>query len=144
MRSPRGFTLVEALVTLAVLAILLGVFFVNLRPLYNPLEDAANRLEGFLKQTRAKAMATTSAYQVKIAGNRLVAKRAKRCSDTIWNPDPRLTLELPHGIAIRSNPDQPLCFTSRGHAVTPLTYVLTDGKGDSRTLQVYLGGAVRR
>ena len=38
MRSPRGFTLVEALVTLAVLAILLGVFFVNLRPLYNPLE----------------------------------------------------------------------------------------------------------
>ena len=130
--------------TLAVLAILFGAFFVNLRPLYNPLEDAANRLEGFLKQTRAKAMATTSAYQVKIDGNRLVAKRAKRCSDTTWKPDPRLTLELPHGIEISSNPKDPLCFTSRGYAVTPLTYVLTDGRGDSRTLQVYLGGAVRR
>ncbi len=126
------------------MAILLAVMALNLRPLYDPLADATNRVEGFIKQTRAKAMATTSAYRIRISGNQLVGERAKRCSDTSWTPDSRLVLELPRGVTITSNPSVPLCFSSRGYATTPMTYTLSDAKGRTRQLQVFIGGAVRR
>jgi len=116
----------------------------NLRPLYVSVNDAATRVEGFVKQTRAKAMATTSAYRIKIQANKLVTERAVRCTSASWTADPKLKLALPEGITLQSTPNNPLCFDSRGYAQTPLRYTLTDQKGHTRELEVLLGGAVRR
>jgi len=140
----RGFTLIEMLVVLVVLGILLAILGLNLRPLYRPLNDATNRIEGFLKQARAKAMANTSAYRVRYQSgqHRLVAERAKHCGDTAWTVDPQLALDLPPSVGLHLS--DILCFTSRGYATRPVTLTLTGEHGETRTLAVLLGGAVRR
>ena len=145
MRDTCGFSLFEVLITLSIFAILLGIGFLNFRPLYSPIDDATNRLESFLKLARAKAMATTSAYRIKIEDNQVSAKRAKHCGDpdNAWAKDSKLTLALPDNVTVTTPSNKVLCFTSRGYAQTSVTYTIKDNKGKTRNLQVLIGGAVR-
>lgn len=143
----RAFTLTEALVVLGITGIILTVGAINLRGLNNPLQDGASQLEGFFKQTRSKAMATTSAYQVRTeSAGRLVAEYAANCNAATWTADPRLTLELPAGVKVsgtNSPVTWPVCFTSRGLANKNLIVTLSDAKNRTRQLEVMLGGGVR-
>lgn len=152
-----GATLVELLVALAVLAIVLAVGVLNLRPLSDPLQDAVVQAEGYLKQVRAKAMATTSAYQVDLGPGRLSARYAPTCRSASFSEDAALRLDLPEGVHLEARwaqsgqdfaPSDWVCFTSRGlllgsQSEEPLLE-FRDGKGRVKTLRVMLGGGVVR
>jgi len=143
-RCPEaGFSLIEMLVVLAILGILLSIMGLNLRPFADPLQDSAARIEGFLKQTRAKAMATTSAYRIHYGSGFLYAERAHRCTDTQWTPDPKLRMQLPDRVSVNWGGSQPVCITSRGYATASRTVVLTDDRGRQKRVTLLIGGAVR-
>ncbi len=138
----QGFSLVELLVVLAILGVALGIGFLNLRPFYNPLEDAQTRLRGHLNLVRGKAMATTSAYRVRPQGDRvLVAEWARRCSDTTWTGDPSLRLELPQEVRFAQG-NWSLCFNSRGYADRNLVIRVEQPGRGFREVEVLLGGGV--
>lgn len=59
-----GITIIEVLVVVAVVGILAGIAALELRPLHNEAQAAANDFAGTVRQARARAMVTTSAYRV--------------------------------------------------------------------------------
>ena len=151
-RTPRrrtyGFTLVELLFVLAIFAIIVAIGALNLRGLQDPLHEAATNVAGLMKQSRAKAMATTSAYRVKVSTSNardLVTESAISCSDTSgWAADGALSTELPKGISMSvSQGSLPTCFDPRGLGSQDLILTFTDAKGRSMKVEVMLGGAVR-
>lgn len=152
MLRVKGLTLVEVLVTIAVLGIALSIAALNLRPFYDPLSDGLTRTEGLLKQVRAKAMATTSAYKLSLSGNEWTAARAGTCRSTSFSADPSLNLKLPEGVTASISPSgASLCFTSRGLLVIlggsgsgEPVITLRDNKGRTKSLKVLLGGGVLR
>lgn len=147
----------ELLVALAVLAIVLAVGVLNLRPLSDPLQDAVVQAEGYLKQVRAKAMATTSAYQVDLGPDRLSARYAPTCRSASFSEDAALRLDLPEGVRLEARwaqsgqaftPSDWICFTSRGlllgsRGEEPLLQ-FRDGRGRLKSLRLMLGGGVVR
>lgn len=143
----RAFTLVEALVVLGITGIVLAIGALNLRGLNNPLQNGAGQLEGFFKQARAKAMATTSAYRVRAdSSSRLVTEYARNCNSTTWTVDPKLVLELPTEVRVSATNTPttwPVCFTSRGLADKNLIVTLSNTKNQTRQVEVMLGGGVR-
>ncbi|WP_276954169.1 prepilin-type N-terminal cleavage/methylation domain-containing protein [Allomeiothermus silvanus] len=150
MHASRGLTLVELLVVLTILGIVSVIVALDLRPLYDPLQDALSRTEGFLKQVRIKAMATTSAYKVSLSGNRLEAAYANTCSSASFTTDRYLSLELPAEVSLSVSPSGTvLCFNSRGMLTLPSrsgepSLALRDKRGRTKALTVLLGGGVMR
>lgn len=141
----RAFTLIEALVVLGITGIILAIGAINLRELNNPLQNGASQLEGFFKQARSKAMATTSAYRIHAESpSRLVAEYAANCNAAAWTADPKLTLEFAEGVKVSgTNSPWPVCFTSRGLANKNLIVTLSDANNRTRQVEVMLGGGVR-
>jgi len=136
---------------LKALGILAGIAFINFRPLGNDLHNATTELAGYLRQVRARAMATTSAYRVVVVSNtELRAEHARACADTSWTHEPRLRLQLREGVTMSGIPavgERLVCFTSRG--ITGITQgsqnprvTLRDARGNTRQVEVYVGGAV--
>ncbi len=148
-RFSAGFTLLEMIVLLAILGIIAGIAFVNLRNLENPVQNGASQLSGILKQSRAKAMSTTSAYQVapESSGSRhLVARTAIRCSSPAadWALDPEITADIPTEVTLSvSGGTWPTCFDPRGFASANQQFTLSDAKGATLKVELLLGGAVR-
>jgi prepilin-type N-terminal cleavage/methylation domain-containing protein len=143
--NEKGFSILELLITLAIMGVVMSIAVLNLRPFSNPLEDAWVQTESFLKLVRAKAMATTSAYRIRQDGQRLVAEYAERCSAPSFTQDPSLVTELPAGVRLTTGSGNPLqfCFSSRGYANSN-TVLLLSKDGRERRLEILLGGGVRR
>ena len=154
-QSNGGFTLIELLITVSVLGIVLSVGALNLRPLNDDAQNAATQLGGLLKQTRAKAMATTSAYRIwsregSAPGRVLIyAQRANTCSapSNQWVTDSKLQTELPKGVTLNVAFDkwdwQIPCFDSRGRSKNYIKLKLKDDRERVREVELLLGGAVR-
>lgn len=148
MRQARGVTLLESLVVIAIIGILAGIAFINFRPLGNDLHNATTELAGYLRQVRARAMATTSAYRVVVVSNtELRVEHARACNDTTWLPEPRLSLQLREGVTMSGIPaagGQLVCFTSRGLTANNQNprITLRDRRANTRQVEVFVGGAV--
>ncbi len=148
MRTRAAFTLIELIVVLALVAITVGISALALRPFANELSGADQIVSGAFKQARAKAMATTSAFRfVFRSTTELEVESAVGCADVGgWTVAPGFEVELPAGTMITSPvvlPDTVLvCFNSRGFASQNLLLTIQDNDGRSRTIEVFLGGAV--
>lgn len=115
-RCSSGFSLVELLMVLSIMAIGLSIAALNLRPLGAPLKSAANGVAGTFRQARTKAMSTTSAYRITPSSNtRLIVETAKRCNSgaSDWVETPKYSFDLEENITLGET-DWQLCFTSRG------------------------------
>ncbi|WP_117238467.1 pilus assembly FimT family protein [Thermus sediminis] len=150
---PKGLTLIELVVVLAVLAIASSIMALNVRPFYNPVQDALSRTEGFVKQVRSKAMATTSAYRITLEGNRLKAAYAPTCRSASFTEDRSLQAEIPAEVIVTFTPQGGVpCFNSRGLLILQNAgnysgepyYRFTDPQGRQGTLRLFLGGGVVR
>lgn len=144
----RGFTTIELLIVLGVLAVLFGIAFNDLRPLNNPLQNGASQVSGFLKQMRVRAMATTSAYRIEPATSNpnkvLIVRYANTCTDAATGTvDDQFRLELPDGVQLTLPSGWNVCFNSRGFANAATTITLWKGTpSNNRQVQVLLGGAI--
>jgi len=143
MRTSSGSSLLELLAVLAIVGIALGAASLYLRPMEAPVQTAAVELEGFLRQARARALATTSACRVLPAGpSRLRTECADDCAATTWTVEPGGGLDLPRGVTM-TDTSWSSCFDSRGLAGANLRITLVHPEYHSRQVEVLLGGAAR-
>lgn len=141
----EGFTLLELLMVMLLTSILSYVGVYNLKEMASPIEDASTSTVSFLKIVRARALSTTSAYTVyPVSSTRLAARSSARCDDPIGETtiDPTLQLNFPAGAQLLETA-WTVCFTARGLAATDQTFQLRDIAGQTRTVEVLLGGSVR-
>jgi len=138
-----GFSMVEMLAVTGLIMLFIAVAISNLKELDNPLQNGAAQLAGFIKQVRAEAISSTSAYIISPAtATRLVTQRGTTCSDPNATPDPRVTLDLPNGAHLVQT-GWTLCFSSRGFPDANIEIDLEDIGRGQKTVEIMLGGAVR-
>lgn len=147
----HGFTLIEVIVTVAVMAILLAVGFVNLRPLSNDLLNDTTRVAGVFKQAKIRAISTTSGYRiVKQSGTTLVAQYSVDtvCANTVgstavtWTTDPKLSIVLDSDSRLQEQNGVIVCYDSRGLAKSSPTLTLKNSEGKTMKVEVFAGGSV--
>lgn len=137
----RGITLIEVLVVVAVLGIGVVSVALYLEPFEAPVESGANELAAFLRQSRARAMATTSSYRVYPQGKtRVLTSYAPTCGPGPRTVDPDLSLELPEDVELASS-SWFVCFNARGVSSQNLTITLDGHEYGSEQVEVLLGGA---
>lgn len=133
----------EMLVVLLTISLLATTAIPSLAALKNPLDDGTNITMSILKQARAKAIATTSAYKISpTSNNHIKAEYLKNCSSNSATQDSKLALDMPQGVLLGAT-NWSICFDSRGFAQEAKNISLYDGSGKTKTLEIYLGGAVR-
>ena len=128
---------------LTIAALLLSLSSLYLTPMEADLGAGIALTEGFLRQSRATAMATTSAYRIRPASNtRLVAETGSSCLTDTWVADADLSLELPGDVALVDT-TWSVCFGSRGLASGVATIGLSQPGAGSRNIAVLRGGTTR-
>ncbi|MFN8391685.1 MAG: type II secretion system protein [Bdellovibrionota bacterium] len=138
----RGTTLVEMLVVFAIVGILSSSAISNLAQIKNPLKDGISQALGFVKEVRAKALSTTSAYTVRPSTTgRLVTTTGKTCSDAA-PATAGLSLDLPSGAAL-TDITWSICFNSRGLTEGASSFSIQNADGETETIEIFLGGAAR-
>ena len=136
--------MIELLVSLFIFSLLASTFVSSVGRIRNPLQEATSSSLGFLKQARARALETTSAYQVyPVSTTQLGARYAAQCASEDWIVDPSLQLELSDTVSLAETGWE-VCFTSRGLASGANTFTLQNSEGDQEFIDIFLGGAVRQ
>jgi len=144
-RGERGFSLLEMLATLSLMGVLSAIAVSNIKELDDPLKNATAEAIGFMKQVRARAISTTSAYEIyPTSTTSIVTRYSNACSDAVGDKtaDPKVVLGLPDG-AFLSDTNWSICFSSRGFPDGNIQIVMEDNDGEDRTVEIYLGGAVK-
>lgn len=141
----NGFTVIEILAVTAIAAITTALTASYLRSLENPLESSTREMTGLFKLARARAVSSTSAYQIlPTSSNQIVAQYANTCDDTVWTNDVQLGLELDDPISVTTG--WSVCINSRGTVSTmPTSDIIINSSADSggsAELVVYIGGLV--
>jgi prepilin-type N-terminal cleavage/methylation domain-containing protein len=141
--NASGITLIEVLVVVTIIGLGVGAAAFYLAPLETPLHTGTVLLEGFFRQVRRQAMATTSAYRVVPVGSeRVIAQRASSCLATTWVEDPKVNLRLPDGVDM-SDSTWNVCFSSRGISTNNVTVTLTHADLGQKQVEVLIGGTTR-
>jgi prepilin-type N-terminal cleavage/methylation domain-containing protein len=145
----QGFTLIEMLVTMAVIGILFSIAALSFQRLDNPVQDGVAELSSFLKQTRATALSTTSAYRLAISADSttLSATTAPSCATptAAWTADPATKLTLPATVVISAitGGTWPICITSRGFSTQDVTLTLTGSNARTGQVELLIGGGTK-
>jgi prepilin-type N-terminal cleavage/methylation domain-containing protein len=149
MISHNGVSLLELIVTMAVLAIAFTIAALNLRPLGDDLGNAVSEMSGTLKQAKIKAMATTSAYRVRpTSTTEVVVERARDCAGAGgWVTQTSMAQTLRENVTFTTTTWQ-VCFSSRGFSMdsslnfSSPSFTVKDKKGKTSRLNVFIAGAV--
>jgi prepilin-type N-terminal cleavage/methylation domain-containing protein len=141
--SEAGITLLEVLVVLAIIGISVGAATLNLEPLESPLQAGTTLLEGFLRQARLNAIATTSAYRVSpTSATELGAETADSCAASTWTTDTTMNLDMPSEVEFDST-SWSVCFSSRGISAGNVVIGLHHDTFGDVDVEVLLGGTTR-
>ncbi len=142
-RDEAGFSLYELLLVLALSGILMSAAVDNLKILDRQLSTSSEELLAFLKRTRAKAIASTSAYTIEpISNSHVIVRVSAQCGAGPYATDSSLSLRLPAKVTF-DNTSWSSCFSSRGLASSDSEILMRDTEGNSKTIELFLGGAVR-
>ena len=99
IHGEAGVTLLEVLVVVAILGLSVGVAALNLEPLETPLAAGITLTEGFFREARLSAIATTSAHRVQPDSSaRLGVQQALSCSASSWTTVANMKLNLPQEV----------------------------------------------
>ena len=145
----HGYSLIELLVAMAVLAILTGTAFLGYRSNRLQINNAQRLVIGALRGARASAISKSVHFAVEFAaGDRLLVQRMVR-DDSGWHVDPAnvRTVPIPAPAYVSSTAvGARVEFDSRGVAVnlsTPQQIELRDSFGVSRWLQAWPSGEIQ-
>lgn len=143
MHRQTGITLVELLAAISIFGIAVGTLSLYLTPAEGGLNGGVVLTEGFLRQARSSAMATTSAWRVyPDSDNTLAVERSNSCSSGSWTLDPDVQLELPRDVEFISQAWL-VCFGSRGTADNNIIIELQQRGRQNQRLEVLRGGTTR-
>lgn len=138
-----GFSLLELLTVLGLLAIVTGIAASNLKQLENPLADASFQISQFFRLVRSRAIAQTLSIKLEVQdSSNIIASSADSCIDTTWTSISDLSLTLPDGASL-TNTSWTACFSQRGLSDSNLIFQVQDQGGQTRTIELALGGGVR-
>jgi type II secretory pathway pseudopilin PulG len=133
-------SIVELLLVLAVVGIFIGAASMYFNPSQGSLQDGMAMFEGFVAQSRARAMATTSARRVRpTTSTRVVSESAASCAATTWTAETRL--DLPSTVQLTSTA-WTVCFGDRGTSSVNLTIGFQKA-AITKSIEVLLGGTTR-
>lgn len=142
-RSEAGISIVEILTTLTLTGVILGIGILNFRKVEDAGVTGAAELSSFIKQVRARAISSTSAYKLTATTTTyLTTQYAKSCTSATWSSDNRVTLKMPTGASVTST-SWSVCFNSRGFPDANTTIGVRNTAGDLKNVEIMLGGAVR-
>jgi hypothetical protein len=120
----------------------MGVITYDFSELRQPVADGAAELSGFVKKSRAKALATTYAYTIEPASaTRVRATYGRTCDDATQTVDPRLAFELPTRARF-TDITWKICFSARGISEESADIEITDD-ATTATMQIAAGGGTR-
>lgn len=131
------------LVVISIIGILSAFAISNLNLLEKPLVSASSHIQGIVKLARAKAVGTTSAYRISAPADNQIAVAFGNTCDTTDTADGTMQYLLPSEVTI-TNTVWTICFNARGLATEVATIPLADTHGQTRTIEVFMGGAVRQ
>ncbi len=138
-----GFSAVELLVAMALLAILVGIGALYLAPMATPLESAGSTLTAMIEQTRSKAIYTTRVHRLRpLSSDHLIVEYANSCGSGSWTYDPAISLELPRQVTLTET-DWSVCFDRRGLSSVNLIITLHHPDRGVRELELFKGGVMR-
>ena len=141
-KQERGFSIIEILTVISILAGLFLITSLNYRDLNSAAQSGSRELFSYLKTVQGKAMATTSTITVfPQTSRRLTAQSATSCSSAQRVEDRRLALELPPGASLSST-NWSICFNSRGLADNSVDIMIADERV-TKALHVGLGGGIK-
>lgn len=141
--NEAGFSMYELLVVLAISGILMAAATDNLKILDRQLSYSSEEMVAFIKRTRSKAIASTSAYTIEpLTNTQAIAKVSSECGNGPYSTDSKLFLSLPAKVTFASN-SWSACFSARGLASSNSEIIMNDSEGNSNTIEVFLGGAAR-
>ena len=115
LSNQKGVSIIEMITVLGLIGISTGIATANLKTLSSDIQNASSEVQGFIKQARARAIASTMAYRVVTPDDgHLAVEFSRSCNDatTAFQREGSLQLELP--AQIRINPIADLCFSPRG------------------------------
>jgi prepilin-type N-terminal cleavage/methylation domain-containing protein len=144
----RGFTLLELLVTMALLTITIGIAMPGSSRRGLALWNANEQLLSDLRRTRADALIRGDHFRLSILSASTYEERRLKLVGTEWLPEgaPIRSRTLPDGITFSAGVGKHLEFNTRGLLVDPDsagTLVLGDsGTGKSRETTVWPSGQV--
>lgn len=148
-----GFTLFELLVTLFFIAIIAGGATFQARNLSDPIQNQTAITLGFIKQVRARAISSTSAYLIyPTSSTHLAVARGTACPATMpANPSSlvpssftadTLNVNLTEKVTFVST-TWGACVTQRGLFTGAASVQLIDPDGKTKTITIFLGGATK-
>jgi type IV fimbrial biogenesis protein FimT len=134
-RGRGGFTLLRLMVTMAIVAVLLGAAFPNIASvtrIYN-VRSAARQVYSELQNARMAAVMANQAYTftVNVGGSTYTV-----------TPSPGTAMPL-EAMGITMSAPNPITFASNGTASTTATVTVSNSFGDSVQVAVGLAGRVR-
>lgn len=143
MRGNDGMSLVELIATVAILGIALGMAALYFRPMGTALGNGVSLTESFLREARASALATTSAFRVRPSGPlALSAETAASCEESTWAPVADMSVELPRDVVL-SDTSWTVCFSARGISDGNVVVGLWHPESGVRRIEVLRGGTTR-
>lgn len=138
-----GFTIFELIATILIIGTLSTLAVNKLKQLDNPLQSSAAEFESFVKQVRARAISTTSAYKiVSISPTEVHTHYGKNCASTIVTVDKQVSYQTRTPITMTDDSWE-ICFNSRGLPDDNVVVTFSDLSGTSSSVEIFLGGAVR-
>jgi len=138
-----GVSLIETIVVLTLSGLLLAGAATGFDKMGSSLKSGQRHSAGLMREARALAMASSSAYRVKPAGaSQLIIERADTCSSVSWTVEPRYGLSLPDEITL-TDTTWTICFNSRGMSTGHTTVTLQHDYQGTAEIQVLLGGTTR-
>ena len=151
--NDEGYTLFELLVTLGFIAILAGSATFQARSLSDPIQNETAITLSFIKQIRARAVASTSAYLLyPTSATHLAVARGTACPTAMpANPSTLVpgtftadVLNINLGEKVRFvSTTWGACVTQRGLFTGQSNVQLIDPDGKTKTITIFLGGATK-
>ena len=142
LRNESGYTLMNLLTTLSLIAIFSATAVSNLKVLENPLADASFALTHFLRVVRADAMAQTIAIEVAPTSSTTIGTSTASSCDATMTPNTDLQLTLNDGVVLLDT-TWSFCFTSRGLSDSNIVIDINEAERGTRSIEVALGGGTR-
>jgi prepilin-type N-terminal cleavage/methylation domain-containing protein len=145
MSRRGGFTLLEVLIVIGLLAILGGVALLGYRPMLSRLRlnEAARQVVMDLKMVRVSAIAESADHRVHFAVPGATYQRERKLGssyEAVGPPTP-----LPFGVRVIdcTAVGSSITFRPRGHASTFGSVTLLDPEGEERRIVVDIAGRMR-